>query len=95
MSGVKSGARLDDVTKINNIVGLDGAKGTSLPDVRDQEIKKVGVAPVREDLNKSPVEKEEDEYNHDRFSQSDESRAVLSDANAPAKRLGGLEDLPE
>ncbi|MDR1303324.1 MAG: hypothetical protein LBJ81_01740 [Puniceicoccales bacterium] len=94
MADVKSG-RMDDVTKINNIVGLDGAKGTSLPDVRDQEVKKVGVPPVQEDLRKSPVEKEEDDYDRDRLSQSDFSRAVTRDANARAMKLVNLEGLPE
>ncbi|MDR0590801.1 MAG: hypothetical protein LBG09_03055 [Puniceicoccales bacterium] len=96
MSGVKSGIRTDDVTKINNIISPDGAaKGTSLPDVQGQEVKKIGVAPVREDLKKSPVEKEKDEHDRDRFSESDSSRAVMRDANARATKLVDLEGLPE
>jgi hypothetical protein len=96
MSGVKSGIRTDDVTKINNIVSPDGAvKGTSLPDVQAQEIKKIGVPPVQETLKKSSVEKEKEEHDHDPFSESDSSRALLRDANARATKLVDLEGMPE
>jgi hypothetical protein len=96
MSGVKSEIRTNDVKNINNIISPGGRdKGTSLPDVRDQEVKKIGVAPVQEELKKTPGEREEEDYGHDRLFQSDYSRAIMRDANARATRLTDLEGFPE
>jgi hypothetical protein len=95
MSGVKSGMQTGDISKINNAVSDSVVKGTSLPDVQDQAVKRIGIAPVRENLNKSPVQKEEEDFERDRFSLTDISRAVMRDSNASATKLVDLEGLPE
>jgi hypothetical protein len=69
--------------------------GTSMQDIKAQEILNVGVAPIRQETEKRPVEEEMDEYADDPFGMSDVSKAVLRDANAPATKLTNLEGLPE
>jgi hypothetical protein len=69
--------------------------GTSMRDIKAQEILNVGVAPIRQEVDKRPNEGEMDDYASDPFGISDASKAVLRDANAPATKLTNLEGLPE
>jgi hypothetical protein len=83
-----------DVSNVRNIMGETGSvQGTSLPDVKGQEVKGIGKAPIRRELERGPSEAESEDRGI--LKESDQSQAVLRDANAPAIRLTGLTGLPE
>jgi hypothetical protein len=86
--------RMNDVKNIANVISVAGdAKGTSLADVADQSIKKIGVPPVRRELDRSPLEAAMEDY--EELGASDLSLAVRLDANIHATKLTSLEGFPE
>ncbi|MDR1906812.1 MAG: hypothetical protein LBQ03_01150 [Puniceicoccales bacterium] len=86
--------RTSDVKNIANITSPAGTvKGTSLADVKDQDIKGIGLPPIRKELDRTPVEAAKDEY--DPIGASDLSQSVRFDANARATKLTSLDGLPE
>jgi hypothetical protein len=86
--------RTDNMRNIRNMVSDAGnVKGTSLVDVKDQEVKGVGLPPIRKELDRSPLEAAKEE--HDPLEGADFLRAVHKDTNAHAIKLTNLDGLPE
>ncbi|MDR2200993.1 MAG: hypothetical protein LBN94_02715 [Puniceicoccales bacterium] len=69
------------------------ANGTSSVDVRAQEVKGIGLPPLKREMEKSPLESTREK--RDLFNVNDLSQSVTIDANAAAKRLTNLSGLPE
>jgi hypothetical protein len=88
----EGGNQASNMANIANVVGIGGEKGTSLNDVKDQEIKGIGKAPIRRELDQSPMEKAKDEYSPLRI--NDPLQAIQLDANIVATE-NNREGLPE
>ncbi|MDR0740343.1 MAG: hypothetical protein LBF34_01375 [Puniceicoccales bacterium] len=87
-------SRIDNMKDIRNMVSdAGGVKGTSLADVKGQEILGIGLPPVRKELDRSPLEAAKDEYNP--LETSDFSQTVQKDANVHAIKLTNLDGFPE
>jgi hypothetical protein len=83
----------NNVGNIANIVSNAGnVKGTSLADVKDQEIKGVGLPPIRKELDRSPLEVDREEHG---TQEVDVLQAVHRDANILATKLTSIDGLPQ
>lgn len=84
---------LHNINGMSKLAEVKQSNANSYADMKAQEVKKVGIAPLRQELDMSPIERSQD-INRD-FLNVSSPAALQLDANVAAKQIVSLDGLPE